>query len=255
MEELGQFCLWTGSLLSPPAVPLWRSYTEIISVWRLGDIPWANTLINVWRESLSWRPARTVAPAVFAHLYQSHPIIPENTTPEPIFKKRDELQRHKLFSYRDFDRSNQQVERWGYWHLKHFTDVKSPHPVLYLNRHPPTPSNQTAAHLHWLDELLVTLATGPGSCPAPLAWLKGCHFLIDSGLSLLLCSRFPIWQQLPLFGAKPYERREKGEHTLLSFKGNLKFKWTKQKVYLSPGVARCLVGLLILRRAILIDLV
>lgn len=120
---------------------------------------------------------------------------------------------------------------------------------------PPTPSSQTAAHLHWLDELFVTLATGPGSCPAPLARLKGCHFLIDSGLSLVLCSRFPIWQQSPLFGAKPYERREKGEHTLLSFKGNLKFKWTKQKVYLSPGVALCLVGLLILRRAILIDLV
>lgn len=102
--------------------------------------------------------------------------------------------------------------------------------------------------------LLVTLATGPGSCPAPLARLKGCHFLIDSGLSLVLCSRFPIWQQLPLFGAKPYERRKKGEHTLLSFKGNLKFKWTKQKVYLSPGVALCLMGLLILRWAILIDL-
>ena len=98
------------------------------------------------------------------------------------------------------------------------------------------------------------MVTGPRSCPVPLARLKGCHFLIDSGFSLVLCSRFPIWQQSPLFSAKPYERREKGEHTLLSFKGNLKFKWTKQKVYLSPGVALCLVGLLILRRAVLIDL-
>lgn len=71
------------------------------------------------------------------------------------------------------------------------------------------PSDPTAARCTTLAELPVTLATRPGSCPAPLAQLKSCHFLIDSALSFCPCSRFPIWQCARLFSAKASERRKR----------------------------------------------
>lgn len=84
-------------------------------------------------------------------------------------------------------------------------------PAQHPNRHPPPspPSDPTAARCTTLAELPVTLATRPGSCPAPLAQLKSCHFLIDSALSFCPCSRFPIWQCARLFSAKASERRKR----------------------------------------------
>lgn len=83
-------------------------------------------------------------------------------------------------------------------------------PVQYPNRHPlPSHHRANCCPLHQLAELLVTLATRPGSCLAPLAELNCCHFLIDSGLSFCLCSRFPIWQWALLFSAKAPEKRKR----------------------------------------------
>ncbi|CAB1426042.1 unnamed protein product [Pleuronectes platessa] len=83
-------------------------------------------------------------------------------------------------------------------------------PPSTATRHPPPRSiSSNCCPLHQLAELPVPLATGPGSCPAPLAQLKSCHFLIDSGLSFCLCSPFPIWQWSQLFSAKDPEKRLK----------------------------------------------
>lgn len=80
VEELARLCLWTGSLSSQPVGPR--------SVWRLGHIPWANTLINVWREPLSRRPTSAVCPQLCLPISASlvpwsprtptHPISPQS---------------------------------------------------------------------------------------------------------------------------------------------------------------------------------
>lgn len=106
-----------------------------------------------------------------------------------------------------------------------FTD--SSRPIYQPSSTPPIKPN--GCPLHQLAALPVTLATRPGSCPAPLAQLKSCHFLIESGLSFSVCSRFPIWQWSPLFSAKRPEktkRRKKGgdERTLLRTERNPRFK-------------------------------
>lgn len=119
-------------------------------------------------------------------------------------------------------------------------------PTVIVRHRPPIKPN--CCPLHQLAELPVTLATRPGSCPAPLAQMKSCHFLIDSGLSFCLCSRFPIWQQSPLFSAKAHEKRKRMNTLALALRENLRFKQVKQKQYSSTMAGLCLVGLLILRR-------
>lgn len=125
--------------------------------------------------------------------------------------------------------------------------------LFTLSSCPASQPSPTASHrpLHsppqQLAEPPVTLATRPGSCPAPLARLKSCHFLIDSGLSFCLCSRFPIWQWSQLFSARASEKRKRANTLSPRVRGNLRFKWVKQKRCLSPMVALCSVGLLILK--------